>query len=197
MVLVICVKRKKILKGIAFVLIIIGFIFIGTRDFDNKEAVDNEKFDKDYSNVSSDNVFVYASASDVYATIKNGDGIIFMGYPSNKWSGYYANILNEAAKEVGVDKILYYDFYEDRENGNAIYQSIIIKLSSYLNTIENDTQEILAPTLIILKDNKVMYFDNETAINIGVLKPEDYWDINKTTLKLENFKTLFQDYLKK
>lgn len=189
-------KRKKFLKSIAFILIIAGFIFIGTQEFDSNIEVDNERFDHDYKNVSADNVFSYVNASEVYAALKGGDSIIFMGYPQNKWSGYYANILNESAKEVGIDKILYYDFWEDRENKNAVYQSIILKLSSYLNTVENDTQEILAPSLIIVKNGKVIHFDNETAINIGTITPEDYWSIDKTSLKLNNFKTLFQDYLK-
>ena len=81
-------KVKRILQGLLFVLIIIGFIYIGTRDFDTGEVVDNERFDEEYVNVSKDNVFKYASAVDVYASFQK-DAIIFMGYPANIWSGYY------------------------------------------------------------------------------------------------------------
>ena len=107
-------KVKLILQGILFVAIIVGFIYIGTRDFNKEVVVDNERFDADYVNVSKDNVFKYANAVEVYQALK-GNAIIFMGYPANVWSGYYANILNEAAKDAGIKEILYYDFYEDRE----------------------------------------------------------------------------------
>ena len=118
-------KIKRIFQGMLFILIIIGFIYIGTRDFDTDEVVDNERFDEEYANVDKDNVFKYASAVDVYASFQK-DAIIFMGYPANIWSGYYANILNEAAKVSGIKEILYYDFYLDRENKNATYQSVVL-----------------------------------------------------------------------
>ena len=107
---------KRFFQGLLFVLIIVAFIFVGTRDFSKKIEVDNERFDLEYSNVSKDNVFVYANAQDVYTRFKNGNAIVFMGFPSNKWSGYYAELLNTAAKEVGISEILYYDFKKDREN---------------------------------------------------------------------------------
>ena len=85
-------------------------------------------------------------------------------------------------KPEGENMLLNPDFAEGDKN--------------WVNTVENDTQEILAPSLIIVKNGKVIHFDNETAINIGTITPEDYWSIDKTSLKLNNFKTLFQDYLK-
>ena len=50
-------KIKRIFQGMLFILIIIGFIYIGTRDFDTDEVVDNERFDEEYANVDKDNVF--------------------------------------------------------------------------------------------------------------------------------------------
>ena len=133
-------KVKLILQGILFVVIIVGFIYIGTRDFNKEVVVDNERFDADYVNVSKDNVFKYANAVEVYQALK-GNAIIFMGYPANVWSGYYANILNEAAKDAGIKEILYYDFYEDRENRNGTYQSIVLSLTNYLVTLDDGTEE--------------------------------------------------------
>lgn len=187
---------KRILQVILFVLIIGAFIFVGTRDFTKKVTVDNERFDKEYSNVSKDNVFVYANAQDVYTRFKNGNAVVFMGFPSNKWSGYYAEMLNTAAKESGIKEILYYDFKKDREEKNATYQSIVLKLSSYTYTNDNGTQNIYAPTMFIIKDGKVMYFDNETSIMKGNLSPDDYWNENIKAVQINNFKMMFQDYLK-
>ena len=187
-------KLKRVLQGILFIVIIIGFIYIGTRDFIQEVVVDNEKFDQDYANVSKDNVFKYVNAVEVYSKLK-GDAIIFMGYPTNIWSGYYANILNEAAKDTGIKEILYYDFYEDRENHNATYQSIVLSLSNYLVTLDDGTQEIHAPTLVIVKDGKVLAFDNETAFTLGNITPDDYWNEYQIGIKYNVFKTMFEDYL--
>lgn len=188
-------KVKMVLQGILFILIIIAFIYIGTREFNTKEVIDNEKFDSEYSNVSKDNVFVYVNAQDVYTKLNSQNAIIFMGFPSNKWSGYYANILNEAAKISGIKEIYYYDFLEDRQNKNATYQSIVLKLSNYVSTLDDGTQNIYAPTLIIIKNGKIIAFDNETAINIGNINPDDYWNEFRTGMKLNNFRTMFQEYL--
>lgn len=192
-------KKKKItwiIEILLFILIIGGFIFVGTRDFSSKVEVDNEKFDHDYKNVSSDNVFVYASASEILTAMKNGSAVVFMAYPGNPWSGYYASILNETAKEAGIDKILYYDFYEDRQNKNATYQSIVLRLSSHLKTLDNGKQNILAPTMMIIKNGQIIAFDDETSIMTGNIVPEDYWDEYHKELKRNTFKTMFGEYLK-
>ncbi len=187
-------KLIKIFQGIAFIAIIIAFIYVGTLDFSPKEIIDNEKFDQEYEMVSSDNVFVYASARDVYSALK-GNAIIFMGFPANKWTGYYANILNEAAKSSNIKEILYYDFYEDRNNKNATYQSIVLKLNNYVLTLDNGTKNIYAPTLVVVKNGNIVYFDNETALILGSTKPEDYWTELKIGLKTNSLKTMFKDYL--
>lgn len=186
---------KRVIQGILFILIIGAFIFVGTRDFTKKEKVDNEKFDSEYSNVDKDNVFVYANIQDVYTKFKNGDVIIFMGFPSNKWSGYYASLLNTAAKETGIKEILYYDFKKDRESKNATYQSLVLRLNSYVYTIDTGKQDIYAPTLVIVKNGKVIYFDNETAIMKGNVNPEEYWSENKKLMQINKFKLMFNDYL--
>ncbi len=188
-------KVKLILQGILFVAIIVGFIYIGTRDFNKEVVVDNERFDADYVNVSKDNVFKYANAVEVYQALK-GNAIIFMGYPANVWSGYYANILNEVAKDAGIKEILYYDFYEDRENRNGTYQSIVLSLTNYLVTLDDGTEEIYAPTLVIVKNGKVIAFDNETAFTKGNITPDVYWDEYQSGIKYNNFKIMFQEYLK-
>ena len=118
-----------------------------------------------------------------------------MGYPANSWSGYYANILNEAAKATGIEEILYYDFYLDRENSNATYQSIVLSLSNYLYTLDDGSQDIHAPTLIIIKDGNIIGFDQETAFMLGNTEPEEYWNKLRTGLKYNTFQTMFKEFL--
>ncbi len=176
------------------ILIIIGFIFVGTRDFTEEVVVDNLRFDQEYSNVSSQNVFKYATAIEVYAALNN-DAIIFMGYNENIWSGYYADLLNEAAKESGIKEILYYDFYEDRENKNATYQSIVLALGNYLYTLDDGSKEIYAPTLVIVKDGKIIAFDSTTSITKGNINPDEYWTNYRKGIQYNIFLTMFKQYL--
>ena len=145
-------------------------------------------------NVSKDNVFKYVSAVEVNAALKDS-AIIFMGYPENIWSGYYANILNQAAKDAGIKEILYYDFYQDRENRNATYQSIVLSLSNYLMTLDNGEQEIYAPSLVVVKNGKILAFDNETSFVKGNIEPKNYWTVYQIGIKYNNFLTMFKDYL--
>ncbi len=186
---------KRIIQGLLFVLIIIAFIFIGTRDYSKDIKVDNDRFDEEYPNVNKDNVFVYNSASEIYTFLKNGTGLIFMGYPNNKWTGYYASILNDVAKELGISKINYYDFYEDRQNKNATYESIVLKLKDYLTTLDDETQNIYAPTFIIIKNGAIIYFDAETSITTGNIKPDAYWTELKINTKKDELRNVILNYL--
>lgn len=189
-------KIKRIIQIIMFISIICAFIYIGTKDFTKEVIVDNERFDQDYKNVSKDNVFVYANANDIYTVLKGGTGIIFMGFKENVWSGYYANILNETAKKNNVEKILYYDFLEDRNNKNATYQSIVLKLSNYVPTLDSGKQDIYAPTLVMVKNGEIIAYDATTSINKGTITPETYWNEYNVGLKENELITMFQNYLK-
>lgn len=186
---------KNIIDGILFIAIIVAFILIGTKDFNTEKEVDNEKFDQDYTNVSANNVFKYVNASEVYTLMRSQSGVLLMGYPQNKWTGPYASILNDVAQEVGLKEILYYDFYEDREVKNAIYQSIALKLGNYLPTLDDGTKNIYAPTLIIVKNGQVIYYDAETSIINGIDTPENYWNEFKVVAKKNNLKTVLTEYL--
>lgn len=188
-------KIKIAMQGLLFLLIIAGFIYVGTRDFSSKVEIDNEKFDNEYTNVSKDNVFTYINGTEVLTKIKNGSGIIFLGYPKNKWSGYYASILNEAAHEAGIKEILYYNFSKDREDNNGTYGSIVIRLSSYLVTNDKGKQSLNAPALIIVKNGKIIAYDDETSLIRGTINPSDYWSENKINLKTKEIKTLFKTYI--
>lgn len=188
-------KVKRIFEGLLFILIIGAFIYIGSLDFSKEKTADKEKFDQEYKMVKSDNVFVYRNVQEINAILKNGTGIIFMGFPENIWSGYYANILNETAKQLGIKEILYYNFYEDRISKNATYQSIVLKLDKYLPTLDDGTKNIYAPTLIIVKNGEIIAFDSETSFITGSISPEEYWDSFQTSAKVTSFERYFKEYL--
>ena len=75
-------------------------------------------------------------------------------------------------------------------------QLIVAASGSFRVTLDDGTEEIYAPTLVIVKNGKVIAFDNETAFTKGNITPDVYWDEYQSGIKYNNFKIMFQEYLK-
>lgn len=189
-------KKRTIIDICLIFLLLILLIFLGTRDYSSKnQDKDSKRFDKDYSLVSNDNVFKYVDEEKVYEILKSDNGIIFMGFKENEWSNYYAKLLNEAAKDSNIQEIYYYDFLADREKKSVMYNKIIDYLSNYLKKDDLGNVNIVAPSLVIIKDGVIIYYDDETSITSANIKPEDYWELDNTNNKLENLKNILNIYL--
>ena len=145
-------KKHYIIISI-IVLILVGGIlfFILNKD---KEESDNIKFSKEYTEVGEDNVFVYRTAEEVIKLIKHGTGVLYLGFPECPWCQTYSKYLNEVAKEVGVDKIYYYNILEDRTNNTEVYQEIVSLLEEKLEYLKKHKPKM---TGIIIK--KTSHFD--------------------------------------
>ena len=78
---------------------------------------------------------------------------------------------------------------------NATYQSIVLKLSEYLPTLDDGTKNIYAPTLIIVENGTVKLFDSDTSINIGNITPKEYWDDSRIGIKMTYLKQKFIEQL--
>ena len=196
-------KNKRLFKNniqmvvylIVFAVLIGAFIFLGTRNYKINNKSDHEKFNDDFSLVNNDNVFEYANNSQVRLLINGGNDIIFFGTNSSKWADYYAMVLNEAAQESGIKKIYYYDFFEDRENKNGTYQSIVEKLSRYVKTDDKGNKNFYSPTLLVMKNHEILYFDDETAFTTGGITPDTYWTEDQIANKKQVLKLVFKEYI--
>ena len=189
-------KKRTIIDLVLMFLLLILLIFLGTRDYSKKtENIDSKRFDKDYSMVSSDNVFKYSSDEEVLKILKDGKGIIFMGFKDNKWANYYASMLNTAAKESGISPIYYYDFLADREKKGVNYIKIVEKLYDYLKKDDVGNVNLTAPSLIVIKDGVIIFYDDETAITNSGSKPSQYWSEYNKNNKIEQFEFVFNNYL--
>ena len=100
--------KKKVIIGIIvlFVLAIIGVgLYFLLRD--KKEAPqlsDAERFAEEYTGVNSDNVFVYRNAEEIIRILKNGTGVVYLGFAECKWCQKYVTYLNEFAKYRGISR---------------------------------------------------------------------------------------------
>lgn len=185
-------KVKYIILGVLLLLIaslVVYFVFIKK---DNN--TDNIKFSKEYTSVSKDNVFVYRSKDEIINILEHGTGIVYLGYPECPWCMAYVVLLNEIAKNEGIEKIYYYNIREDRKNNTEFYQKVVSILNDYLNYDEEGKKRIFVPNVTFVKEGKIIFNDNETSL-ISEGTPSEYWTEEKKTLFNEKFRKNINELL--
>ncbi len=197
-------KKKKLFKSktqmvvyIILYIICIGlFIVIGNMNYTDSSETEAKKFSNIYKNITPDNLYVFASASDVLNMVNGRSGVILLGFPKNKWTSYYAKYLNEVGKEVGLDKIYYYDFLDDRDESNGTYETLVNKLNVYTPVSDEGVTDLAAPTVLVVKKGEIIAYFDETSIIRGNTTPEDYYTENAIALTKEMFKNALEEYIK-
>lgn len=183
-------KEKKLFI-IGAILVVIGLIlsyFFLIKKDDNKES-DREKFKSEYTNVTSDNPFVYRSVDQIINILEKGTGVVYLGFPECPWCQAYVPYVEEVAKKVGIDKVYYFNIKEDRKNNTEEYQKIVKILDVYLPNDDEGNKRIYVPAIIIVQNGKIVEFDDETSKDTkGYKTPEEYWkneDLDALKTKLE------------
>lgn len=175
-------------KKVYIILSVIVVILLGVLAFYLKESTtktktetDSEKFAKEYNLVDKsgekiDNVFTYRTSEEIIKILKNGTGVVYLGFPECPWCSQYVVYLNEVAKENKVEKIYYLNILEDRKNNTEAYQEIVSILSDYLQYDDEGNKRIYVPAVIAVKDGKILGFDDETSYDTkGYDSPQEYW----------------------
>lgn len=193
--MVIVVKNKKQIITYTLILIaLIGFIVIGKQNFKPEDNEDSNISHK-YNILDSKNVFEKINASQALKKINSGNALIFMGFEDNKQSEYYASLLNEVAKNLKIEKIYYYDFYNDRVENNGTYETIVSKLTNYLQKDDLGNIDVQSPTFLVIKEGNVIYFDADTSKIQANLSEEDYWNDYNKNLKKAYIEAGLKNYL--
>lgn len=183
--------RKKILIGISIVLLISVAIILNMDGlFKNKSSSDSAiSFKKEYEvlngkltpsgntykNVDLDlsNRFVYADFEKIKKIIE-GTGVVYFGFPECPWCRNSVPVINEAAKQVGIDKIYYLNVADIRdqkeldEDGNVVttnegtkeYQELLELLNDslpeYKGLNDSTIKRIYVPLVMTFKNGKVI-----------------------------------------
>lgn len=171
-------KNKNIFLIVGLSLIVIAVIVgvIVNLNKKPKEKTDGEKFSEEYTEVTKDNVFVYRNAEQIIKILENGTGIVYLGFPECPWCQRYTKYLNEVAKDMGIEKIYYYNIREDRQNNTEDYLKMVSLLEKHLQYDQEGNKRIYAPSIIALKKGEIVGFDDETAWDTkGFSKPDEYW----------------------
>ena len=146
----------------------------------NGQTNPNNQKEYVYMEVNEDNPFVYIKVDEVIKKLQKGTSVIYFGFPECPWCRNLVPVLIDAANELGVDKIYYYNAVKIRdtkeldENGNIIttnegtkeYKKIVDILYNYLpvyNGLNDDTiKRLYLPTVVFIKDGKVTYLHTGT-----------------------------------
>lgn len=187
-------KNKIILTLLAIAIILVGviiFLNIKKKNEDNN-ITDAKKFSEEYK-ISEDNVFVYRNSEEILKIMKNGTGVVYLGFPECPWCSAYVVYLNEVAKENHLDKIYYYNILEDRKNNTEFYKEVIKLLSGNLQYDDEGNERLYVPNVSFHVKGKVIGNDYETSKDTHDLKdPKDYW----TNEEISELKSTLTQYTK-
>ncbi len=197
------IKNKKFFKNkiqmviyiILFVFLLCMFVVLGKMDY-HEEISDAEQFALEFNQVGKDNIFKYVNTQDAYLELTGQNTIILLGHQT-EWVNYYAKILNDVAKDLGITKIYYYDFLSDRNEANGTYEAIVNYLNDYVMHDDLGNSKLSAPTLVIVKNKRIIYFDDETSLIKGAKTPNKYWDEYQINRKKQELESALSNYLER
>lgn len=182
-------KKQRVVRGsisiILGILMLIAFILLGNKDWKKVTPKDSIKFSDQFPKVPKNNVFTYETLPEINRTLSSGTGIIFFGYNKSKWVQEYALHVNEVAKEMQIEEIMYFDIYHDRENNTKDYVKTVSLLKEHLPINDDGERIIKIPNLTIVKDGVILSNNNDTSL----IYPTDENAINEywTEENIEDF----------
>ena len=171
--------------SIVAIIIILLIVFKNQIFYIQNNITDNLKFQREYLNVSEDNVFKYITIEDTISLLKGGTGIVYFGFASCPWCKAYVPILNEVTKENKVGTIYYYDIKDIRAKNTKEYQELVKILSDYLSSDMDENKRIYVPDVYFVKNGKIIGHNNDTSIISGADTSSYYTEEVKENLKLK------------
>ena len=183
----------KNLKALIIMLIILIVGIVGVTLL-VKDKADNIKFSEEYANVSKDNVFTYRSIDEIIRIMEHGTGVVYLGFPECPWCQAYVKYLDEVSKEVGIEKIYYYNIYEDRLNNTTEYQKIVELLKDHLQFDQEGNPRVYVPNVSFHVNGNLIGNDYETSLDTHDLSdPSEYW----TEEEVDELKNVLKEYMQR
>ncbi len=173
----------------------------------NGKIDENNQTEYVYMEIDENNPFVYIKVDEVIKKLQEGTSVIYFGFPECPWCRNLVPVLIDAANELGVDKIYYYNAVKIRDtkeldkDGNIIttkegtkeYREIIDILYDYLpvySGLNDDTiKRLYLPTVVFIKDGKITY------LHTGTLDSQEDPYKKLTTEQYNELKKILSDNL--
>lgn len=187
--------RKALIIVLVCIIILLAFtlIYLNTDLFKKTDVgniIDsnvsqNIRFYRDYPSVDQNNVYYYASYDEIVELFTNGTGVVFFGFPACPWCQVYAPVLDEVARERGIEKIYYLDIREMRENNTDEYKKIVELTQNYLQQDENGNKKVFVPDSYFIKEGKIVGHNNSMSMLSGDNVNEYFDEEKRKELKTE------------
>ena len=187
-------KWFKIFLKIASIIVLLFVVWLVWKKVVNKDSKvpDNVRFSKDYTQVSEDNIYKFASKEEVLAAFEAEKAVVFFGFPECKWCQAYVKYLNDIAKEYGVNQILYYNIKYDRNKNTEFYKKIQEIAKDYLLQDEEGNPRVYVPDVYFIKDGKIVGHNNDTS-TISKMELEEYYTKENTEALQNKLNSLFKE----
>lgn len=219
-------EKLKIVMAALLMVILLSITFInnsGNRD-SQLENDDAAKFKQEYESLNEvkngereykkisipdDNRIIYATYEEIEKILTEQTGVIYFGFPECPWCRNAVPVLIDAAKELSIDKIYYFNALEIRdmksldENGNIIvekdgtdeYKRLVEILYDYLDAYEglNDStiKRLYFPTIVFVKDGEII------GVHTGTVDSQTNPSISLTNSEYEELKDIYVGYMLK
>ena len=171
--------KKKVLFIALGLIVLVGIglgIFFGVKAYKEANMTDAEKFAREYTEVSEDNVFVYRDIDEIIQIMEEGTGVVFLGFPECDWCQAYVKYLDETAKEMGIEEVYYFNIKEDREENTKEYQKIVELLEPRLQKDDEGNERVFVPNVSFHAEGKLVGNNCETSLDTKDLDdPKEYW----------------------
>ena len=187
---------RKCIYGIIFIAMIAAFIYLGNKYAGNSEI--KVLTIKDYyKEIPKDN-FKVISGTNFIKKFEKGKHIILIGSSKSEYSQKYIEEVNKIVEEQKLKNVYYYDIINDKAQGNSNYYEIVELLDGYLITTDTSVNNLLSPSLYIIDNGKVKYYNIETSAMKNTDTVKDYWTLQQEfNFKQELTEAINKYYLNK
>ena len=168
---------RKGIYGIIFIAMLAAFIYLCNKYAGNSEVKVLTITDY-YKEIKKDN-FQVISGNKFIELFDEGKYIIVIGSSESVYSQKYITEVNKIIEELGIKDAKYYDIINDKVQGNSNYYKIVEKLDGYLITTDSSVNNLLAPSLYIIENGKVKYYNIETSAMKNTDTVEEYWTLTQ------------------
>lgn len=170
---------RKVIYGLLFIAMIIAFIYLSEKYADNSK--DRILTINDYYSQIDNSKYEVIRGSKLISLLKSGKSIIFIGSSTSKYASKYIEELDIVLRETNIDKIYYYDINNDKAQKNSNYYEIRELLAGSLTTTDGSQNNLLAPSLYIVDNGEVKYYNIETVAMKNTDAVKDYWTPERET----------------
>ena len=168
---------RKIIYLIIFAAMIFCFIYLGNKYAGNSEIKTQDITDY-YKNIDKDNFNVIRGGKFI-SLFKKGKHVIVIGNSTSEYSKKYIQEINKIIEKNNITNVNYYDIVNDKAQGNSNYYQLLELLDGYLITTDMTNSNLLSPSLYIIDNVKVKYYNIETSAMKNTDKVSDYWTSEK------------------